>query len=286
MKRVCPYIVLLSSVFFLISCTEEISLDLDSSFTRLVVYGEITTDTMSHEIRLSYSSDYLEDKPEKGVENALVTLGFNDTKITLSSTEAGIYRTPADFYGIAGTEYHLEISNLDVNEDGIMEYYDAKTIMNQVPSLDSIDLKYTKNSFFSAWEVMVYAQDPAGIKNFYSFKVWKNGVLLTDTITEYFIQNDDLFDGNYTYGISSQFLDDSNPTERALPGDTITFQMDGINEGFFWFITEAQIESFGANPLFSGPPANIKSNLSNGALGYFTAYSIDRKSMIVPEYPD
>jgi hypothetical protein len=46
--------------------------------------------------------------------------------------------------------------------------------------------------------------------------------------------------------------------------------------------SEAQSEIFGNNPLFSGPPANVSTNLENGAVGIFTAYSIERVSKIIP----
>ena len=100
------------------------------------------------------------------------------------------------------------------------------------------------------------------------------------------MQTDDFFDGSYTNGITTQFLDDSNGTEIALPGDTVEFEINGITEEYYNFIIQAQTETFMSAPLFSGPPANIITNISNGALGFFTAYSIDRAIKIVPDYPE
>ncbi|MGC9341509.1 MAG: DUF4249 family protein, partial [Bacteroidales bacterium] len=81
----------------------------------------------------------------------------------------------------------------------------------------------------------------------------------------------------------SQFLVDSKADEKLEPGDTVTFEANSITEEYYNFLVEAQSESFGQNPLFSGPPANISSNVSNGALGFFTAYSLTRSSRIVPD---
>lgn len=286
MRKILLYSLITVFLIWLGSCTEVIDVELDSTFTRLVVYGELTTDTTEHVITLTYSADYLTDQIPAGVENASVELSYDDTSFILIPGDPGKYMTRPDFFGIPGKHYNLKIDGVDIDRDGKTEIYEASTYLPAVNPLDSIALKYTSNTFFSGWEIMVYAWDPEGIRNFYSFKSYLNGILQTDTLTELIVQNDDLFDGNYTYGITSQFLDDSKSNEKALPGDTITFEINGITEEYFWFIVEAQTEAFGNIPMFSGPPANIKSNISNGALGFFTAYSIDRKSAIVPAYPE
>jgi hypothetical protein len=236
-------------------------------------------------VELKRSADYFANKPAEGVSGAIVEISYDDESIILeeNSDQPGVYETPGDFFGQPGTTYELKISNVDIDEDGIAEDYSASSYMPEINEADSITLKYTSNSFFSGWEIQVWTYDPAEIRNFYVFKALVNNILVTDTLTELVIQNDDLFNGNYTYGITSQFLIDSKPDERLEPGDTVTFEANSITEDYYNFLIEAQSESFGQNPLFSGPPANISSNVSNGALGFFTAYSLTRSSRIVPE---
>ena len=156
--------------------------------------------------------------------------------------------------------------------------YTASSRLNPVNPLDSISLNYF-DSFFTGYEVRIYAWDSPR-KDFYAFKVLKNGILLTDTLTELIVQNDVFFNGNYTYGIPSQFLNDDKPDEQVHEGDTITFELDGITEEYYHYIIEAQSQVFPQIPLFSGPPANISSNISDGAIGFFAAYSIARSSVI------
>jgi len=268
------------------SCSERIDIELGTTYNRLAVYGELTTDTLSHFVRLQKSGDYYLNEESDAVSDAIVEISYDDTSIMYTENPAGsgIYLSPSNFFGITGKTYFLTISNVDVNEDGDNEVYRASSFIQAINPIDSIDLKYTKLHFFSGWEIMVYAWDRPDVRNFYSFKATLNGKLLTDTLTEYRIQSDDFFNGSYTNGITSQILDDSNGTEKAYPGDTIGFEINGITEEFFNFIFEAQSEAFRSIPLFSGPPANITSNISNGALGFFTAYSIERAWKIVPEY--
>ena len=292
MKNKASYILnLLIITLYLIasnSCTEKIDIELESTFTRLVVYGEITTDTAIHTVRLTKTTDYYYNQPAPEVSDALVSITDGSAIYLLKENpdQPGIYETEHDFHGIPGKVYSLLIENVDIDLDGENEVYTASTSLPFLNPLDSITLKYTKTSFFSGWEVQVYAWDPIETRDFYAFKVYKNGILQTDTLTELIIQSDDFFNGNFTNGITSQFLNDAKPDEKALPGDTITFEINSITQEFFTFVIQTQSEVFPSTPLFSGPPANIKSNISNGALGFFHAYSLDRKSAIVPSYPD
>lgn len=267
------------------SCTEIVEIELESTYKRLVVFGSITTDTTTHKIELKKSADYFFNQPAEKVSNAMVELSYSDTSFLLKENPnlPGIYETAPDFYGIPGETYTLTIEGTDVDNNGETESYSASSYLPPVNEIDSITLMYSSNSFFSGWEIQVWTYDPEGEKNYYIFKTMVNGLLVTDTLTEYVIQNDDLFDGSYTYGITSQFLMDSKEDERLNPGDIVTFEANGITEEYYDFLFQAQSESFGQNPLFSGPPANITSNVSNGALGFFTAYSITRSSAKVPE---
>ena len=56
-----------------------------------------------------------------------------------------------------------------------------------------------------------------------------------------------------------------------------------VVEDYFRYITDAQAELFPKIPLFSGPPANVRSNISNGAIGYFAAFDSDSTSNIIKE---
>jgi hypothetical protein len=94
------------------------------------------------------------------------------------------------------------------------------------------------------------------------FNLYKNGELLTDTITRRPITNDDFFNGNYTNGIGVGYLDQSNPREVLKPGDKVTFQGCSVTEDYYKFVTALGCSGC-QNPLFSGPQ-QMQSNISNG----------------------
>ena len=63
-------------------------------------------------------------------------------------------------------------------------------------------------------------------------------------------------------------------------GDTVTLELDCIDRAYYDFISSSQLEIAPNYPLFSGPPANVSSNIDNGAYGTFTAYEVLRTSVI------
>ncbi len=278
------HIILVITIFALLSsCTEVIEIDLDSTYRRLVANGSVTNDSVRHQIHLSTSSDYFSNQPSPKVSGALVEIQFNTTLIQLQEhdTMPGMYLTPDAFRGIPNTTYHLRISGVDINEDGVMEEYQAQSSMPDGMKPDSILLGYFKSPFVSGYQVFMYGQDPP-TREWYGFKMWKNSDLLTDTLSKYSVQNDDFFNGTYIYGLPVGFLYEGDPREALQAGDTVTFELNSIEQVYYDFVLDAQLEIIGNNPLFSGPPANVRSNIDNEARGLFAAYTVHRVSAILP----
>ena len=285
MKKVSIYrfrLVLVIAAVTMAACTERIEIELDSTYRRLVVYGTITTDSIHHRVRLSATSDYFSNLPSPAFSGALVELetGRNMLRLEESDTVPGLYETPVAFRGIPRTNYHLHISQVDVDGDGNDETYSAESTMPAIPQLDSIQLVYFETPFFSAYQVFMFAKDSPE-RDYYSYKIWKNSDLLTDELSDYTVQSDDFVNGGYIYGLPVYFLLDSDPRTALHPGDTVTLELNSIGEDYYDFISDAQLELMGNNPLFSGPPANVHSNIDDNGQGIFTAYSLMRVSAIV-----
>jgi len=266
------------------ACTEIIDIELDSTYKRLVVYGSVTTDSVQQQVQLSTSSEYFSHSPSPMLSDALVELEFNEILIRLNEhdTVPGLYLTPKAFRGKPQTKYKLHISQVDVDGDGSNEAYHAESTMPAVPQLDSINLRYFLTPFVSGYQVLMYAFDPPS-RDWYNFKLWRNSSLLTSRLSDYFVQTDDFFNGTYINGLPVGFIAENDPEESLLPGDTITFELNSIEQEYYNFIVDAQLEIAGNNPLFSGPAANVRSNIDNEAKGIFTAYSVARASIILEQ---
>jgi len=267
-----------------ISCTERIDIELDSTYNRLIVQAEVTSDSIHHRVILTSSGDYFANQPPPPVSGAMVEISFEDQVLLLSENESlpGVYESPFAFRGKPGTTYRLDISEVDIDLDGEDESYQSSSTMPSGSELHSIELRYFQSPVISGYLVQMYANHPPDQRDWFSFKLRKNRELLTDTLIKYSVFSDDLFDDGYLPGLPVGFLSDDDPLQSGTSGDTITLELNAIEQVFFDFISGAQQEIVGNNPLFSGPPANVVSNISNGAMGIFAAYSVQRTSAILP----
>ena len=280
-KNLRVFLFLTAMSVFVGSCTEKIDIKLDEGYTRLIVEGTITTDTMAHTISLSHTTSYYYSEPAPRVSGAIVTLSDGESVFTLAETEPGIYQTPDDYAGIPGRTYRLNITLASAisGEDT----YTASSYMYSGSELDSIKAAYHDDwGEEGFYELQCYVLDPP-TTDFYQFKIYKNDVLVTDTLSKVLVTDDRFYNGNYTNGIGVGFLDQAKPKEKVFAGDRLTVQTSRITEEYFNFITELQIQSGYQTPLFSGPPANIKGNISNGAVGFFAAYPVSYSHTQVTE---
>jgi hypothetical protein len=280
--RLSIFIGIISMVGF--SCTEKIDLDLDTTYVRLVVDGSITTDTTAHRVVLSKSGDALNKLPIQYVSNATVTItdGTNTYPLVENANEKGVYETVPSVYGVTGETYTLNISNIDIDGDGIMENYNASSYLKGMSTIDSISLTYQKFSKDeSAWIINLYAWDLGGT-NYYLVKAAKNGILLTDSIKEYGRAVNEGFSGRYYSGFGVYYLSQNKIDERLKKGDTVTLIMNCITEEYYRFLEGFQKEYGGKIPIFSGPSSNVTTNIEpkDKAVGFFAAYSVEKKSVI------
>lgn len=264
-------------------CTEDIDLKLNTTYKRLVVEGVLTSDTVVQSVRLTFSGDYYDNKPSQGVSGAVVTLNANgETTLLSESTEtAGLYVTPDKFFGIPGVTYSLKIENVDVDNNGTPETYVAASTMPQLVPIDSVRIGFHK--IWKLWQVLLYARDPGDVENYYMFRVFRNDSLVSDAFSEVSLGDDSFFDGNYANGSWVYALDAEKEEENLTVNDKVKLEMYNIDKPFFKFLSALQEETSPRNPLFSGAPANVPGNISNGALGIFAACAISRAEVTVPD---
>lgn len=282
MKNFISIFLSLITSIVIFSCTEKIPIQLDDSYTRLVVDGAITTDTMVQTVILRTTSSYFYNEPAPMVSGAQLSISDGTHTFSLKEDSAGVYRTDPFVYGIAGLTYTLNIKL----EKPIGGHTDYKAIskLNPIGPLDSVSLLFHPDWAKSGiWEVKCYVQEPPTI-DYYRFLIMKNHLLLTDTINEWFVTDDKFFNGNYTNGATVAYLQQGSARDGLAPGDTVTVEVNSIGKEYFNFITETQTELRGSNPLFSGPSANVKGNINNGAVGFFAAYSTTRSYTLAPKF--
>lgn len=281
MEKFLKYIsfTILITLIGLNSCTERIDIDLDTDRVRLVVEANITEIEDKQFVKLTETADYFSNIPPKGVTNAVIQIDNGDHIFTLSesNTEEGLYLMPDGFMGNQEESYGLSIKLK--NEIGGHSEFTAQTKMPLLSDdIDSISVEWFTQ--FGGWAVRLYAQEPSR-EDFYMFSGIRNGELITDSIHEVNISDDRLYNGNNTHGAIVLFLNE----EQLEVGDTFTLILSNITKEYASFVTEIQTEIQANDPMFSGPPVNVSSNISNEALGWFTAYPSAFTSAIVKEIP-
>jgi len=193
---------------------------------------------------------------------------------------SGIYFTAPDVFGRVGKTYNLKIQLEE--EIGGAKIYQAASQIYPINQIDSIGLEFHEDwGDDGFWEVKCYVLDPPA-EDFYMFHIYRNGVLINDTIDQVFVVDDILYNGNYTNGIGVGYFDQSNENEKLIPGDKVTLRVGRITREYSDFLWQLQEQVSFQTPLFSGPPANVQGNISDGAFGAFGVYSTSYASTITP----
>ena len=276
-----------------VSCTERIDIKTDDAPPRLVIYGYITTDTVQHSIRITRSAGYFTTESPEGVSHATVIISDNDGKkiqLTENDSIPGLYQTADNVYGEEGKTYTLDIQ-LDFDGDHVSEHYQSSAYLKSINHIDSVGLQASL-LFKNMVEVLLYAQDLPGEKNYYSIFVAINDSVVNSTINKFFVMDNALFRGQYMNGVACYYLNqDPNWEERnekLRVGDKVTLNINAISKEYATFISNVQSEIRGSIPIFGGPPANVETNIrcveqkdKIFVSGFFTAYPSRYASIIV-----
>ena len=248
----------------LYACTKVINVDLNNAAPQIVIEGIITNTPGPYQVQITKTVNFSETNTFPPVTGATVKIVDNNGIITdiLTETTPGIYTTHT-IQGIPGHTYQLDVTTGGQN-------YKATSTMPLPVKLDSITFQYRDRLGTVDISNVPNYQDPAGIKNYYSFIQTINSRKIKTTN----VFDDRLSDGKY---ISLALRNDSTYISF---GDTVTVQMNCIDKSTYdYFYTLVQV-SGGSNFRSSASPSNPVSNLSNNALGYFAAYTTQTRKTI------
>ena len=251
------------------SCQKVINIDLNSASPQIVIVGEVTDQTGPYVVTLSQTINFSNDNVFPTVSGAQVIIRDDaGNSETLSETSPGTYKT-SSLQGTVGRAYSISVASQGKN-------YDATSVMPAAVNIDTLTIDSTSSSGFGNSKkknksVRVLFQDPVGIENYYRFVEVVNGVQKPD----FFITSDRFKDGseiNYKVSVSDSSLNS---------GDLVTVTLQSIDKNTYeYFRTLNQISSGGG--FQTSTPGNPTTNLSNNALGYFSACSTRSKSIVVP----
>jgi len=269
MKHIASFLIAIVITMFLSNCTEIIDFDLnEGENNRLVVDGSITNETKAHQVILSRTASYYYNQQTPRETGAQVSITDGVNTYTLNETEAGVYETQPDVTGEEGKTYTLNIKLTDG------EVYTASSTMRKSLAVDSLGYEYQYDMWSDEYFYLVYifAQENPGKGDCYMWDLYKDGIHETDTVKERMFVDDQMYDGKYiSYADIFWFSSDQ------ITNDTthIMIKTQVINKDYYDFLNALMLETYWRGSPFDGPPANIPSNVSNGALGFFNAITVN-----------
>ncbi len=277
---------LLALFIILTGCEEMMDVSFSSNAEkRLVVEGAFTTDTTAHQVVLSWTGDYFKREVQTMEPGADVSItdGENIFPLTESTTDPGIYRTDSNVYGETGKTYALNIKLTDGAE------YSATESISPLPEIDSITqsanykhMDFSMELYGYGYDILYYGPEPEGLGDCYLWDLYINDVLYTDTIFERVFSDDEFVDGNYIKDFELFFIKDSD-----IPGDStvVSLVMYSISKEYYDFLIGLLLETKWRGSPWDGPPADVPSNISNGAKGYFRASDKKTATIILHNTP-
>ena len=261
------FLLLILAGIFISGCEKVIDVDLNEASPALVIQGNLSSDQKVAEVKLTMTTSYFDTLSPEKVSGAKVTLEVdNGKKIVLNETLKGVYAA-FGLRPVYDTKYRLTVETKD-------KTYQAESVLNPPVSIDSVTWEYDEgNSFFDAgYYLNVWFFDPPSIQNYYRIQIYRNG-LLKRSMDDLIVFNDRYVDGNK--------VEISLFNDPYYLNDTVLVQLISLDKNAYdYFSTLGEL--INTNPG-SAAPANPNTNFSNGALGYFSAWSSDTLEVIIRE---
>jgi len=258
-------LILAAAATFAAACKKVINIDLNNVAPQIVIEGEVTDGKGPYQVKISKTVNFSADNVYPAVTNATVMITDSTAQITekLYQADSGVYQTRV----LIGAPQHVYALNVTV--DG--KQYTAVSIMPKQVLLDSVT--FALNFDFNNKQqinAVVNFKDPPGLGNYYQFTETVNDRLIPNV----FVFEDRLSDGRY---IEQPLFNDS---AYLKTDDVLVLTMNCVDKNNYnYFFTLANVT--GNNNFQTATPANPVTNISNGALGYFSAHTTQRAHLSV-----
>jgi hypothetical protein len=264
----------------LAGCDVPIELDLQQTPPQVTIEALLTDKPDQPFVRVTLSADFYSEDGAAGVQDAVVTLKDDIGQSVAfyhyegSNTDSlGYYLPPEGFAGQIGRIYTLTV----IAEGKTFEATDS---LKYVTSIDS--LAYRPNIYAvqdppsdgKIYELLIYAKEPQETKDYYLVKYYRNDSLTYGWETEVYVLDD--------YGVGESI----NGVPSAIwydIGDKAEIEMYSLTRQGFLFYNDLVIIMNSDGGMFSPPPANPRTNFSNGALGFFQVSGVSSRTIVLEE---
>jgi|GEM_PF-1505382 len=266
-------VVILCAVILSGCFMERIDLELNSTNKKVVINAWLTNLDEEQSVNLSYTTDYLDPISKDYIDNANISITDGDNEFNLSYTQDGDYLLPSNWRGQVGKTYQITV---DIDN----EVYTASSEMRIMPEIENVFAEISEKDEESEeedpfYDVYFSFEDTEGEGDGYYGVIYNKGTLSGDTIFNGDFIDDEFIDGSY-------FEDVNLTSSTHIAGDTVILDLHSIGIETSNYLTDIQEEIFRGG-LFDAAPVNVRSNFSNGALGFFITSGARRIELIIEE---
>lgn len=253
---------ILLSVLLTAGCEKEITLDLQDKSGSIVIEGNITDKPGPYYVSITKSVAFTESNKYPPVTNAIVTISDNQGHSEILTYESdGRYKT-SSLVSVPGNTYTLNVS-----VDG--ENYTAQSTMPAPVTLDGLIQDSMSMGGKTIYTILPVYTDPEQLGNRYLFILsieYKNKKTLQ-------VLSDNINNGMENQRSLFPALEED---DELLHGNIIHVDMQCVDSEVYTYYS-ALIQISGGSVTPADPPSNI----SNGALGYFSAHTVSSKSLVI-----
>lgn len=260
------------------SCEEPVTLKLNDHSSQVVIEGLVTNLPGRQYVKVTNSTSFYDQGQSPRITNAIVNvkddLGDNHIFVHNPRQHADSigYYFPADgFVGQLGRTYALSVT---IGES----VYTAEDQLAGVVPIDSLGFqlndgeKKNPKTAGKFYEVLFYAHENPSEVNYYLFKFYRN-----DSVQYYF--DTDIYFSEDKY-IAENIDGIASPVYYGL-SDRAKVEMFSISQKAYVFYDDLSLLLNSDGGMFNQPPARPRSNLSNGAWGFFQASAISKKEITI-----
>jgi hypothetical protein len=264
MKNIFSIIII---TLFFSSCEKVVNVDYKDNQSLIAIEGNITNEAGPYYVKIIKSISLQDTGSYPTIDNAIVSIGDNaGNNETLISQGKGMYRT-STLNGTEGRTYTLTIQAEN-------KLYTAQSTMPQFVPFDSIKVETLTVFGDTEYNLIPAYNDPVAKGNNYRFVLSVNNKL----INQHFIQNDEVKNGV----ANTQRLEINDEDLKLKPGDLVSITMQCVDKNAASFYTTlAQMADSG--PGGGTTPNNPPNNISNEALGLFSAHTEETRTVVIPK---
>ena len=270
MKKI--FIIFLLPIFFL-SCEEPYHLEQDETESKVVIEGLLTDRADMQYIKVSRTADFYSSGPSPRITDAQVSV-TDDLGNTLlyvhnprnHADSAGYYFPATPFAGEVGRVYHMTV---DIG--GTL--YEASDKLLSITHIDSLKARIDGEEQADPedegrfYEVLIFTTEPQDEDNFYLFKFYRNDTLTYENDSDIYYSDDKLL-AESIEGIPA-------PSFFALNDMARVEAYSLSRKGYVFYNDLSSLINNDSGGMFGPIPSTPRTNLSNGALGFFQVSAVD-----------